>query len=110
MNFEKELLNFLQGFKGHCECYSCEDEDDEECEICESIEKDYDGFIKWAFGDEESPIKKSKAKKIWKRLHPHLPLPRFMLTDEKIDDFQTSICLLMDCYHFYIVEKDEEEK
>lgn len=119
INIEEEIRQFLQGMKsltnlkdfaqGACCGQGCCDEEDEdeetECPIMVSMEKDYKDFMKWAFGCEEGEEGIIKAKRRWKKLHPDLPIPRVMLTDERLGSGMGTVCLFMDAYPLYLASQ-----
>lgn len=126
MNIEQELKQFLEGMRSlgalknfieeaRCGNKNCcqeeqqeDDEDDEECEILESLEQDYKDFMEWAFGSARAiQTSKRKSVKIWKKLHPGLPVPRVMQTEKGLNPNMSTICLFMDAYPLYLAEKNK---
>lgn len=116
---EKEMRSFLEGFKllrqmkeavdqTCCHGGCCEDEDDEddECEIMDSLDRDYRDLMKWIFGEDgQLQFSKRKAKRIWRRLHPGLEVPRVLQSEKSVNPALSTLCLFLDAYPMYLAEK-----
>lgn len=114
----KELRELLENFhsmiesdekcEDHKNCCEQEknDDDDEGCEILEELDQEYRVIVEWCFGVNEKVVwSKSKTRKVWKRLHPNLPLPRILESEGKTGPLQMIIGLLIDAYPMYLAEK-----
>lgn len=102
-------LKALYNVHNKCTREDCEEENEieEECELMNSLSIEYKEFIRWALGCEETVISKCKASKLWKNLHPHIPIPRVFQTEKELDDSLVAICLMMDGYHHFVAEKNK---
>ena len=107
MNMEEALEKFLKGFKLEIEnfvenCKVCQEKDHE---IMESLIKDYEDFMNWAFGNYEKTITFEESKKLWSKNHPDLPIPRCFLINQPGEEKEMSMFLIMDAYSYYLEEK-----
>lgn len=116
---EKEMQAFLEGFKllrqmkesldqNCCHGGGCEDEeeDEEDCELMESLNRDYNDVMNWVFGKEgQFHWSKNKALKVWKKLHPALEAPRVLRTEKSVNPTLSTLCLFLDAYPMYLAEK-----
>lgn len=85
---------------------SYEDDEDDECEIMKSLEKDYNDFMNWSLGTcVDKKLSKKTAVKIWMKLHPELEVPRVFRSEHSISSELATICLFLDVYPLYLAEK-----
>jgi len=114
MDSEKEIRQFLEGLMGlmkqsNCcsenRCEEDEDEDEDECPEIQSLQKDYTACMTWAFGGESAKYSSKRAKKLWKNLHPDIPVPRILKSEVELNPHMSTICLIMDIYPYYLKSK-----
>jgi hypothetical protein len=84
-----------------------EEEEKEKCEFYESLKNDYEELMMWVFGRKNGTILNREALKIWKELHPTLPIPRVFETVQNLGREQTFICLLLDVFPLFLKEKNK---
>jgi hypothetical protein len=104
-----DSLNKCIDSENSCDCDD-EEDDEDETPIIKSLQEDHDAFMKWCFGaDNCVAFKKSKAQRMWKKLHPNLPLPRVLKAEKYLRPELTSIALFMDAYGYYLAFKEGSE-
>lgn len=84
----------------------CEGED--KCEYLSSLENDYVVFFRWAFGETQRSLEKSKAIGSWLNRHPELPVPRVFKVDKEITPGLFVTLLLMDAYPLFLEENSND--
>jgi|ERR1700743_3483 len=83
------------------------EEGDEDCRLVKSLKEDYDGLMLWAFGAIEI-LTKRIALNQWKKLHPDLPIPRILKTEQDLSTPLIHICLVMDIFPLYLIFKESK--
>ncbi len=101
------LLKLLQRVTEE-ECENEEEDDDEGCELIESLNNDFQDYQNWLWGDNKS-FSKKEAIKIWKKLHPKHPVPRVLQSEKEIDQKLRDIAVMFDAFPIYLAEKNKEE-
>lgn len=110
MEFEEELKMLINKIADSFEkrFEDKEDCDEEEgCEILQSLEDDYNDFLYWATGKVNTTCHKEEAKRVWKKRHPNLPIPRILMSEYSMSSVMSTICLLMDAYPLYLKSKNK---
>jgi hypothetical protein len=78
---------------------------EKKCPTMDSLEKDYNDFMQWAFGEglgRNVMLSREKSGKDWAKRHPWLPIPRIFLSDKALDMELGTVCFFMDAYPLYI--------
>jgi hypothetical protein len=96
MNVEQELSDILETV------YK-----DSTCPDLISLEKDYNDFFMWAFGDSQRE-NMIDHRETWKRLHPDLPIPRILKSEEQLHPALNTTCMIMDAYPLYLQHRPKK--
>jgi len=82
----------------------CDEDDEDVCPINLSLATEYDQLMTWAFGKWQG-LGKSESRKLWKKLHPTLPVPRVLKERHAIPSQFQNTALIMDILPIYLKEK-----
>ena len=99
------IMNFPSDFESECREEEEKEEEVDDHPIFDSLKKDYEDFMNWAFATKDLRTSKIKARKIWKKLHADLPMPRSLNVEVHFESEMATICLLMDAYPLYLESK-----
>jgi hypothetical protein len=104
---KRKMEKEVEGKRSCCREECDEEEEEDICPFIQELEIEYKKIILWAVGTHDEPQIKKKAKRYWLTHHPDLPMPRLLKSDEVLNSYMSTICLLIDVIPLYLADKNK---